>query len=246
LIEAPSGGNNILTGIGLDTGGANSRAVAAIWKSGAASLVNDVRFVGGHGTYKADGTWIEPYNNNRTGDPDPKRRWDSQYPSLWVTDGGGGTFKDIWTPSTYAQAGLYVSNTTTEGRVYAMSSEHHVRNEVKLKNVSHWKIYDLQCEEERGEGPSVLPLSLDGCSDITLANIYLYRVYNTYSPIHTPSRSTTRTTSRSTTCTFTARASFRSTTPSTMQLTISRYVTAKSPFYMSPAMRRRPARFQHR
>ncbi|MGO8672646.1 MAG: glycosyl hydrolase family 28-related protein [Capsulimonadaceae bacterium] len=182
LVEAPGGGANIITGIGLDTGGANTRAVALLWKSGAGSLVNDVRFVGGHGTYKADGTWIEPYNNNRTGDPDPKRRWDSQYPSLWVTDGGGGTFKDIWTPSTYAQAGLYVSNTSTEGRVYAMSSEHHVRNEVKLRNVSHWNIYDLQCEEERGEGPSVLPLSIDGCNDITLANIYLYRVYNTYSP----------------------------------------------------------------
>ena len=54
--------------------------------------------------------------------PTSTRRWDSQYPSLWVTDGGGGTFFDIWTPSTFAQAGLLVSNTQTSGRVYEMSS----------------------------------------------------------------------------------------------------------------------------
>src|ERR1017187_4417118 len=67
------------------------------------------------------------------------------------SDGGGGTFKDIWTPNTFAQAGVYISDTATEGRIYALSSEHHVRNEVKLRNVSNWQIYALQMEEERGE-----------------------------------------------------------------------------------------------
>ena len=181
FLETPNRGSNIVTGIGLDTG-MNSRAVAAKWMAGKDSLMNDVRFLGGHGMFNPDGTRRQVYNSNRTGDPDPKRRWDSQYWSLWITDGGGGTFKGIWTPNAFAQAGLYISDTTTEGRIYAMSSEHHVRNEVKLRNVSNWQIYALQTEEERGEGPNCLPLDIDNCSNITFANLYLYRVMSTYSP----------------------------------------------------------------
>jgi sugar lactone lactonase YvrE len=57
-----------------------------------------------------------------------------------------------------------------------MSSEHHVRNEVKLRNVSNWQIYALQMEEERGAGPNCLPVDIDNSSNITFANLYLYRV----------------------------------------------------------------------
>ena len=181
LLETPRGGANIVTGIGLDTG-MNPRAAAVKWMAGKDSLMNDVRFLGGHGMYNPDGSRRKVYNDNRTGDPDPKRRWDSQYWSLWITDGGGGTFKDIWTPNTFAQAGLYVSDTATEGRIYAMSSEHHVRNEVRLRHVSNWQIYALQTEEERGEGPNCLPVDIDHCTNITLANLFLYRVMSTYSP----------------------------------------------------------------
>ena len=104
----------------------------------------------------------EPLQQRRTRPiPTPNRRWDSQYPSLWVTDGGGGTFFDIWTPSTFAQAGMLVSDTSTEGRVYEMSSEHHVRYEVQLRSVANWRLYALQTEEERGEGGFALPLEID-------------------------------------------------------------------------------------
>ncbi len=95
---------------------------------------------------------------------------------------GGGTFANIWTPSTFAQAGMLISNTTTEGRVYELSSEHHVRNEVKLNHVSNWKIYALQTEEERGEGPFCLPLSIESSSNITVANYHSYRVVSSYQP----------------------------------------------------------------
>jgi Pectate lyase superfamily protein/SMP-30/Gluconolactonase/LRE-like region len=175
LLETPKGGRNIVTGIGLDTG-MNNRAVAAKWMSGKDSLMNDVRFIGGHGSYTADGSAVPVYNSNRTGPADPRQRWDSQYWSLWITDGGGGTFKDIWTPNTFAQAGVYISDTATEGRIYAMSIEHHVRNELILRNVSNWRIYALQTEEERGESPHALPVEIDGSSDITFANVFLYRV----------------------------------------------------------------------
>jgi sugar lactone lactonase YvrE len=176
MIEAPHGGANIINGIGLDTGGMNNRAVALKWMAGEHSLVNDVRFLGGHGTYAADGTYLPIYNDNRTADPDAQRRWDSQHWSLWVTAGGGGTFKDIWTPSSFAAAGLYVSGTDTPGRIYALSSEHHVRNEVKLRNVSNWRIYALQTEEERGESAQALPLEIENCDHLLVANFFIYRV----------------------------------------------------------------------
>ena len=182
LIEAPRGGQNIMIGIGLYTNGINPRAVAAKWMAGKDSMMNDVRFLGGHGTNKLDGTRENPYNNTHTADPDLNRRWDGQYPSLWVTDGGGGTFFDIWTPSTFAQAGMLISNTSTEGRVYEMSSEHHVRHEVQVRNASNWKIYALQTEEERGEGGFALPLEIDASSNITVANFHIYRVISTFQP----------------------------------------------------------------
>ena len=182
LIEAPQGGHNIIIGIGLYTSGNNPRAVAALWKAGVDSMMNDVRFLGGHGTPKPDGTRENPYNANHTADPDPNRRWDSQYPSLWVTSGGGGTFLDIWTPSTFAQAGMLVSDTESEGRVYQMSSEHHVRHEVQIRNAAHWRFYALQTEGERGESGFDLPLEIESSHDITLANFHIYRVISSFQP----------------------------------------------------------------
>ena len=182
LIETPKGGHNIVVGIGLYTNGINDRAVGALWQSGADSLMDDVRFLGGHGTNAADGSRSNPYNNTHTADPDLHRRWDAQYPSLWVTNGGGGTFADIWTPSTFAQAGLYVSDTTTPGRVYELSSEHHVRNEVKLDRVENWEIVALQTEEERGESAFALPLEISRSRNITVANYHGYRVISSYQP----------------------------------------------------------------
>ncbi len=182
LLEAPNGGSNIVIGIGLYTSGNNRRAVAALWKAGSGSMMNDVRFLGGHGTPLPDGSREKPYNNNHTADPDPHRQWDSQYPSLWVTDGGGGTFLDIWTPSTFAQAGMVVSDTRTEGRAYQISSEHHVRNEIQIKNASGWRFYALQTEEERGEGGFALPIEIDSSHDITFANFHSYRVISSFQP----------------------------------------------------------------
>lgn len=187
LLETPQGGTNIVTGIGLYTNGINPRAVAAKWMAGADSLMNDVRFLGGHGTVdpnasaeEAANSWMQIYNNTHTADPNLNRRWDGQYPSLWI--GGGGTFMDIWTPSTFAQAGVYISHTSTPGRIYELSSEHHVRNEVVLDHASNWQIFALQTEEERGEGGFALPVDVRGSSNITFANLHMYRVVSSYQP----------------------------------------------------------------
>ena len=182
LLETPKGGSNIVIGIGLYTGGNNRRATAALWKAGSGSMMNDVRFLGGHGTPLPDGSRANPYNNSHTADPDPSRHWDGQYPSLWVTDGGGGTFLDIWTPSTFAQVGMLVSDTETEGRAYQISSEHHVRNEIQVRNAAHWCFYALQTEEERGESGFALPIEIDSSHDITFANFHSYRVISSFQP----------------------------------------------------------------
>ena len=175
VIEAPQGGTTIVTGIGVYTGTVNARAVGVKWMAGANSLMNDVRLHGGHGT-RVPG---EKSGFGRLGNRDA---WNSQHSSLWVTNGGGGTFKDIWTPSPYAQSGMHISDTSTSGRVYAMSLEHHVRNEMVIQNASHWRFYAVQFEEEREEGPKALPLEIDRSSDLQFANTFFYRVISCFVP----------------------------------------------------------------
>jgi hypothetical protein len=176
VIYAPPGGANLVSGFGVFTGGINPRAVGLMWCAGADSLVDDVRFLGGHGS----GT--NPYNNDHTADADLHKRWDGQYPSLWVTHGGGGTFADIWTPDTFAQAGFYVSDTNTPGHVYELSNEHHVRTEIKFDHAQNWDVNAPQTEEEAGESPDALSLELDWSSNITIANYHAYRVTRSRAP----------------------------------------------------------------
>jgi hypothetical protein len=174
VIEAPKGGSNIVTGIGVYTGAVNPRAVGVKWMAGANSMMDDVRLLGGHGTRVPGERGFGRLGN--------REAWNTQPASLWVTNGGGGTFKDIWTPSPYAQAGLYVSDTSTSGRVYAMSLEHHVRNEMIIRNASNWRFYAVQFEEEREEGPKALPLEIDHASDLQFANTWFYRVISCFVP----------------------------------------------------------------
>ena len=177
LLDVPAGGKAIVSGIGLDAGGSNPRALGAIWRAGTGSYMNDVKFIGGHGTMLAPGEKQAPvYNDSRTADGNPARRWDSQYPSLWVRDGGGGVFRNIWSASPYASAGVYVSDTQTPSRVYALSVEHHVRNEIVLRKVANWRWYDVQTEEEIAESQQSQPLEIADSHDLTFANLYTFRV----------------------------------------------------------------------
>jgi len=188
LLETPVGGDNIVAGIGLFTGGINPRAVAALWQSGANSLMNDVRFLGGHGTNNPDGSRWNPYNANHTADPDPRKRWDGQYHSLWVTNGGGGTFTNLWSVDTYAQSGMYVSNTKTPGKVYEVSTEHHVRVEFALNGVENWDFYSPQTEEESGESQEAISFEIINSRNITIANYHAYRVTRSIRPVDTAVR----------------------------------------------------------
>jgi len=195
MLESSEGGNNQLNGIGIHTGALNYRAVGVKWMANAGSYVNDIKFVGGHGglpkpvpgqeipVWRPQGIQISTPEKPISA-PGMDLAWDNQYWSFWVTNQGGGTFKDIWTASSYATNGLYVNNTSTPGRIYAMSLEHHVRNEARFKNVSNWKVYCFQLEEESREGTECQPIEMDNCRNITFANLYMFRVIRINQPYH--------------------------------------------------------------
>lgn len=200
VLESYKGSDdNILNGIGISTGAFNYRAVGLKWTAGSGSYVNDVKFIGGHGSmWKPVAGQKAPrwsWGPREVSTPDKPVReqgmdqaWDTQYWSLWVTDGGGGIFKDIWTANIYASNGFYAENTSTEGRIYAMSIEHHVRNEVRFRNVSNWKVYCMQTEEETVESSECQPVEMDGCRDITFANLYMFRVIRVVRPYYSAVR----------------------------------------------------------
>lgn len=190
MLESSEGGDDQINGIGINTGAYNNRAVALKWMANKLSLVNDVKIVGGHGDMP------------QPGQPSPGRRpeqdissptspvykrgmdeaWDNQYWSIWVTDNGGGVFKDIWTANTYSSTGLYINNTSTPGRVYAMSLEHHVRQEARLNNIANWKFYAFQFEEEGIEGKNAQTLDINDCSNLMFANFWMYRTIRVNTP----------------------------------------------------------------
>jgi len=182
LVRSAQGGDAIVSGVGLFTGGINPRATALLWSAGENSLVDDVKFEGGHGTELANGTRFNPYNGNHSADADPARRWDGQYPSLWITNGGGGTFNGIWSPDTYASAGLYISDTNTPGHIYEISVEHHVRNEIVLNRVANWELLAPQTEEEFGESRNAVSFEIRDSHDILITNYHGYRVTRTLGP----------------------------------------------------------------
>ena len=202
ILESSTGGDDILNGIGLCTGGVNYRAVGCKWMAGEKSYMNDVKFVGGHGSMRrpiagaagqgggagragggfGGGARAISSPNSPVAEQGLDQAWDNQYWSLWITNNGGGTFKDIWTANTYATNGLYVSNTSTPGRMYAISLEHHVRNEARFDNVSNWKIYAFQMEEESREGKECQQVDLSNCKNMLFGNLWFYRVIRVNTP----------------------------------------------------------------
>ena len=178
VVETAVGGFACINGIGIETAGKNPRAVGIKWMAGENSYMNDVKFLGGHGWMLRDGrnAYAYLYNPSRTADYDPDRIWDNQYASLWITNGGGGVFKDIWSASPYTQTGITITNTSTKGRMYAISLEHHVRFEMQLYRVSNWTFYAFQTEEEKAEGLKCLPMELISCENIAFVNYFLFRV----------------------------------------------------------------------
>ncbi len=95
LLETPQGGTNIVSGLGVFTGGVNPRATAVLWMAGERSLMDDVQFHGFAGTFLPPNVRSALYPGGRGNAPYASGRWGAQYPSLWVTRGGGGTFSNV-------------------------------------------------------------------------------------------------------------------------------------------------------
>lgn len=177
----PQGGTNIVCGIFLNADAYNYRAVNCKWMAGEGSYMYDVKFSGHdkerffYNGQSAANPLQEPMRELRNMQDLMHRAWDNQHWSLWITNGGGGVFRDLWTANEYSSAGVYVSNTQTPGRIYGMSLEHHLRNEAIFRNVANWKIYDFQFEVE-AEGIDTQPLEMINCENMVFANFYSYRV----------------------------------------------------------------------
>nr|AGU11736.1 Pectate lyase superfamily protein [uncultured organism] len=179
MIESAKGGSAVLYGLGLYAGGVNPRASNVIWRAGERSMINDVRI---HGPVI--------YNNGKAsgGGIDPEARWDGQHASIWVTDGGGGTFNAIWTPNGLASTGFYVTDTKTPGHVYELSAEHHFKNEIVLRNVENWEFLAPQTEQEVRDGVYAVSTEFHNSRNILFANYHGYRVTRTAKPMDTAVR----------------------------------------------------------
>ncbi len=152
VIIAPKGGKNIVCSLSASPG---PGAAGVLWRAGPESLLDDVSFGGGR----------------RTGGSD-----NPMGPDLMIVDGGGGIFRGDWPHGTSSRLGLHIENTSTKGKIYQMSVEHHMEVEAILRNVANWEFYALQTEEENPAGHEANAMYVEDCRDILFANTYMYRV----------------------------------------------------------------------
>jgi hypothetical protein len=174
IVQSAKGGAEILTGIGITTAAMDHRAAGLVWRAGPRSMVEDVNFMSGLGRRNP----VLAPNLPRPAQPpqSPAANVETQYPSLWVKDGGGGIFRGIWTANTLARAGLLVENTTTPSVVYQMSCEHHMHHETQFHHASNWTVYALQTEEENPAGADAFSVDLKDAHHMAFANLFMYRV----------------------------------------------------------------------
>ncbi len=177
VLKSAKGGSAILTGFAIATSLMDRRATALVWRAGQHSMVEDVNFRAGFGRRNAVLAPNLP--------APPQRRIDrsayvaalgSQYPSLWVKDGGGGIFRGIWTSNSLAKSGLLVENTTTPSVVYQLSCEHHMTHETQFYHAANWTVYALQTEEENPAGVDSFSVDLKDAHHMLFANLFMYRV----------------------------------------------------------------------
>ncbi|WP_047495159.1 glycosyl hydrolase family 28-related protein [Terriglobus sp. TAA 43] len=173
LLETAPNGHEIVSGLGVFTGDIAPRAAGVVWRSGPRSLMHDVNFPAGLRARPVIAPKLMRSTVPIAQRPDMRA---SQYPSLWVRDGGGGLFRDVWTADTTARSGLLVEHTRTPSVAYQVSCEHHMQNEVQFHDAANWTVYALQTEEEKPNGADATALELINAKNITFANLFNYRV----------------------------------------------------------------------
>jgi hypothetical protein len=184
VINAPSGGSNIVSSIAIGSGARNPRAASVLWMAGPNSMLDDVSFVGGGGGFgggpgrgRGAGTNAAPATTPPTRGGGPGQGFNSNHAAdLLVRDGGGGIIRGCWPHDTGARVGLRIENTTMRGRIYQISVEHHMRIESQFDKVRNWEIYDQQTEEENPAGAEAYSIDVQDCEGLMFANLYMYRV----------------------------------------------------------------------
>jgi hypothetical protein len=162
LLVTPKGGSSGITGIGFNFGN-NPGVIGIKWMAGINSYINDGLF------------------NGRSG---KELFGKAQISTIWITDGGGGIFKNFWINDRRPQKAFHVSNTKTPGKIYEISVEHHKDIEVKLDNIENWSFYALQLEEDRGS-EKTLGVYIKDSRNILFANFISHRTTGVWEPYHT-------------------------------------------------------------
>ncbi|MGB0371799.1 MAG: glycosyl hydrolase family 28-related protein [Opitutales bacterium] len=141
-----------ITGIGFDL--ANNPGIVGIdWDADGSSFIQDVYFGAAAAVDLAS---------------------ESQSGSIWINNSGSGVFKSIFIGDARSAEPLYVSNTIVPGTMYQIGVQHQLEWNVKMENVSNWKIHGLFTESNEPAKDAVA-MVLDNVSDILITNLVTNR-----------------------------------------------------------------------
>ena len=180
-IVSPKGGSNIVSGLGFSGVGQSPNilwipAKSRSWMT-SPSVAAVRRFWArpGHPVGTA-GAMNAPSGRGSRGGSGAAQAATAPY--LLVNNGGGGVIRNVWVEGGGLPTGLRVEDTSTPGRIYQLSNEHHGRVEVVFRNVQNWEVHCLQTEEEAGN-QNTYSLDIQDCQNLLFANTYMYRVSRT-------------------------------------------------------------------
>ena len=188
-IVTPQGGSNIVSGLGFSAVGQSPNI---LWQSGEKSFMDDIAFSGGGfgggfgrgrgapGGQGTTGATNAPSGRGSRGGSGSNTN-SERAPYLLVNNGGGGVIRNVWVEGGGLPTGLRVEDTSTPGRIYQLSNEHHGRVEVVFRNARNWEVHCLQTEEEAGN-QGTYSLDIQDCQNLLFANTYMYRVSRIVNP----------------------------------------------------------------
>ena len=173
VLEAPRGGTNIVSGIGIYTGGDQSARDGHSLDGGRA-VAHERRAVPRRRRHAI----CRPRSDPRSTTPAAAaRRSRPAAGARSIRASGSPTAAAARSPTSgrrtrSRRAGFYVSDTTTPGHVYELSAEHHLFNEIKLDRVENWDFNAPQTEEEAPTSPEAVSLEINWSKNITIANYH--------------------------------------------------------------------------
>jgi hypothetical protein len=154
MIATEAGESAIVRGLGFDCASGNPGAVGVLWRSGAASLLEDI--------------WFE------WGAHETREKGAGSLYGLWVF-GGGGIIRNLWSANVLAARGIRIEATQVPAEMTLVSVEHHKEAELEISDAENWRFVALQTEENFGS-EAAYAVILRGCRAIEFDNLFIYRV----------------------------------------------------------------------